>query len=33
LISNLQKVKDIVEDLHVRYTIMRAHKEGSEKIS
>ena len=29
LLSNLQKIKDIAEDLHVKYTITRVHMEGS----
>ena len=32
MISNLQKVKDIVEELHLRYTIKRVHKDGTEEI-
>ena len=31
LLSNLQKAKDIVEELHVKYTLMREHKQGSEE--
>ena len=31
LLSNLLKVKDIVEELHIRYTVKRVHKEGSEE--
>ena len=29
LLSNLQKVKNVVEELHVRYTVKRVHTEGS----
>ena len=31
LLSNLHNVKDIVEDLHVKYTVTRVHKEGDEE--
>ena len=31
MLYNLQKVKDLTGDLHVRYTVKRAHKEGSEE--
>ena len=31
MLTNLQKSKDIVEELHVRYTLMRSRKEGSEE--
>ena len=32
MIFNLQKVKDIVDELHLRYTIKRVHKDGPEEI-
>ena len=32
LLSNLNKVKDIVEELHVCYTVKRIHKEGPEEV-
>ena len=31
LVSNLQKTKDTVEELHVKYTLLRMHKEESEE--
>ena len=33
LLSNLQKVKNLVEELHVSYSIKRVHKEGSEETN
>ena len=31
MLATLQSAKDIVEELHVRYTLMRSHTEGSEE--
>ena len=32
LFSNLQVVKEVVEEMHVHYTVKRVHKEGQEEV-